>query len=250
MTQHTSLDAPLACDHSSYSMLIPSHVAIIMDGNRRWAKKRGLPDIAGHVKGVEAVIPIVRAASDLGVKVLTMYAFSTENWGRTREETSALMSLFNSYLLAQKQTMIDEGVRLHAIGNSSRLPSELQNTLKEISNATRSGGTIDVVLALNYGGRDDIRRAALAMMEDHAAGKLHMEDVSERLFSTYLDTAQWEDPQLLIRTSGEFRVSNFLLWQISYAEVYVTDTLWPDFNEHDFSRAILDYQQRERRWGN
>lgn len=228
---------------------IPHHVAIIMDGNRRWAKQRGLPVMAGHWKGAEALTHIIPIASALGIKVLTVYAFSTENWGRSEDEVEALMDLFKIYLLRQKSQMIQEGVRLATIGDLSRLPLSVLETVEECKAATAGGTKIDLVLALNYGGRDDIRRATLAILEDCQKGKLTKEALSEEVFSTYLDTAEWGDPELLIRTSGEQRLSNFLLWQISYSEVYITDVLWPEFREQDLVRALKEYQQRERRLG-
>jgi undecaprenyl diphosphate synthase len=228
---------------------IPHHIAIIMDGNRRWAKQHHLPCMVGHWKGAEALTHIVRAAAKLGVKVLTVYSFSTENWVRGSEEVQALMHLFKVYLERQKEFMVQEGVRLSAIGNLARLPPSVRTALDTCKEATKNGQEIDLVLALNYGGRDDIRRACLSMIADCEAGALTKEAISEELFSRYLDTAAWPDPQLLIRTSGEKRLSNFLLWQLSYAEVYVTDVLWPDFTEKDLLGAVREYQQRERRLG-
>ncbi len=228
---------------------IPHHIAIIMDGNRRWAKERNLPPMVGHWKGAEALPGIVRAAGDLGVKVLTVYAFSTENWGRSPEEIDALMHLFNHYLMNQKDVMIDEGVRLESIGDISKLPLFVQETLLATKQATAQGSHIDLVLALNYGGRDDIRRAIMAMLKDHEKGDLSIAELSEDLISGYLDTAQWPDPDILIRTSGEKRQSNFLLWQLCYSEFYHTDVLWPDFKAQDLLLAIKEYQKRERRLG-
>lgn len=228
---------------------IPYHIAIIMDGNRRWAKEKNLPPMVGHWKGAETLPGIVRAAADLGVKVLTVYAFSTENWGRSPEEVDALMHLFNHYLLNQKDVMIDEGVRLESIGDISKLPLFVQETLLETKKATAQGSRIDLVLALNYGGRDDIRRAVMAMLEDHQKGNLSSAEISEELISRYLDTAKWPDPDILIRTSGEKRQSNFLLWQLCYSEFYHTDVLWPDFEAQDLLLAVKEYQKRERRLG-
>ncbi|MBS0653042.1 MAG: di-trans,poly-cis-decaprenylcistransferase [Verrucomicrobia bacterium] len=228
---------------------IPYHIAIIMDGNRRWAKEKNLPPMVGHWKGAEALPGIVRAAADLGVKVLTVYAFSTENWGRSPEEVDALMHLFNHYLLNQKDVMIDEGVRLESIGDISKLPLFVQETLLETKKATFQGSRIDLVLALNYGGRDDIRRAVMAMLEDNQKGHLSSAEISEELISRYLDTAKWPDPDILIRTSGEKRQSNFLLWQLCYSEFYHTDVLWPDFEAQDLLLAVKEYQKRERRLG-
>lgn len=228
---------------------VPRHVAVIMDGNRRWAKRHNLPAVAGHWKGAEAITQVVKAAAELGIRVLTVFAFSTENWARPQEEIDAIMELFKIYLLEQKEEMQKQGVRLGTIGDISRFSESLKLTLEETKQATAQGNKIDLVLALNYGGRDDIRRATLAILEDVAAGTLRKEELSEQLFASYLDTAAWGDPQFLIRTSGEQRISNFLLWQVSYSEVYMTQVLWPDFNENDLLDAVLEYQRRERRLG-
>lgn len=228
---------------------IPRHVAIIQDGNRRWAREAGFPYMMGHWKGAETITRIVQAASRLGIKTLTVYSFSTENWGRSQEEVDALMDLFQNYLIQKREMMIREGVKLGAIGDIDGLPSKVKEALSDSIEATRHCDKIDLVLALNYGGRDDIRRAVLSIIEDCESGKISKRDLSEEMISRYLDTAKWEDPQLLIRTSGEKRLSNFLLWQVSYTEVYTTNTLWPEFTEKDLLRAVIDYQQRKRRWG-
>jgi len=228
---------------------IPRHVAIIMDGNRRWARNNKLPPVVGHWKGAETLSVIVEAAANLGVKVLTVYAFSTENWNRDSAEVESLMHLFKMYLRGQKERMIAEGIRLCAIGDLKRLPPELREVLRETQEATAHCSRIDLVLAANYGARDDIRRAMVSIVEQCLAGQLKKEEITEALISHSLDTAQWSDPELLIRTSGERRLSNFLLWQISYAEVYITDVLWPDFDEEELSQAFLDYQRRQRRIG-
>lgn len=228
---------------------VPEHVAIIMDGNRRWAKKRGMPVSAGHLRGAETLTEIVRAASDYGVKVLTVYAFSTENWKRSAMEVKALMRLFKSYLNRQRNLMIEEGVRLNLIGDISRVPKDVAQVFEETVEATKGGTKLDLVIALNYGARDELKRAFGAMLEDCLAKKISKEELSEDLISSYLDTAKWKDPDLLIRTSGERRISNFLLWQISYAEVMVTDVLWPDFTRKDLLAAIHEYQKRELRLG-
>jgi undecaprenyl diphosphate synthase len=228
---------------------IPSHVAIIMDGNRRWAKRQGLPAMVGHWKGAETLTKVVRAASELGIKTLTAYSFSTENWNRAREEVDALMHLFKVYLIKERGPMGQEGVCLHAIGDLKRLPSSVLNELELSKAYTAHCKKIDLVLAINYGGRDDIRRAFVSMITDFEKGQLLKEQISEQLISQYLDTAQWPDPELLIRTSGESRQSNFLLWQLCYSEFYLTDILWPDFNEHALLQAIRDIQQRQRRLG-
>lgn len=228
---------------------VPHHIAIAMDGNRRWASRRLMPALLGHWKGADAITKVVRAASDLGVKVLTLYAFSTENWNRSANEVNELMKVFTHYLKKNLPFMLEEGVRLDSIGDLSKLPQDVQDIFHETKEATKEGKKIDLVLAVNYGGRDDIRRATVAIMQDFENGLLKKEDISEDLISTYLDTAKWKDPDLFIRTSGEQRLSNFLLWQFSYTEVYITKTLWPDFNEKHLLQAVLEYQQRERRLG-
>jgi undecaprenyl diphosphate synthase len=228
---------------------IPRHVAIIMDGNRRWAKNKGLPAMVGHWHGAEALTRIIENAASLGIKVLTVYAFSTENWNRTNEEVDSLMNLFRLYLTGQKDRMVREGVRLATIGDVRRLTPEVKQVLDDVKKATAQNSRIELVLALNYGARDDIRRATISIVEDCLMGRVNKEDISEALISRYLDTAPWGDPELLIRTSGEKRLSNFLLWEISYAEVYISDVLWPDFNELELTRAIAEFQKRERRTG-
>jgi undecaprenyl diphosphate synthase len=228
---------------------IPKHVAIIMDGNRRWAQRQGLPIMMGHWKGADTLTKMVRAASELGIKTLTVYSFSTENWNRPKEEVDALMELFKVYLEKQRGPMALEGVRLDAIGDLGRLPPFVLRELELSKSHTAHCKKIDLVLAINYGGRDDIRRAFVAMMEDCKTGKLSKEQISEQRISQYLDTARWPDPEILIRTSGERRQSNFLLWQLCYSEFYHTDVLWPDFNEQDLLQAVRDVQQRHRRLG-
>lgn len=228
---------------------IPHHVAIIMDGNRRWAKRQGLPAIMGHWKGAETLMKIVRSASELGIKALTVYSFSTENWNRDKEEIDALMHVFKVYLEKERQHMADEGVRLEAIGDLDGLPSFVLRELELSKAATAHCNKIDLVLAINYGGRDDIRRAFLTMMEDCEKGILTKDQVSEKMIGQYLYTAKWPDPEIFIRTSGEQRLSNFLLWQLCYSEFYHTDVLWPEFDEHDLLQAVREYQLRQRRLG-
>lgn len=229
------------------TQLVPSprHVAIIMDGNRRWALQRDLPPLVGHWHGAENLTEVVRAAADLQIQTLTVYAFSTENWNRSPEEVEGLMNLFTVFLRDKRQQLIQEGVRIDAIGNLSALPPDVQRELAEAKQATAGGSRIDLVLALNYGGRDELRRAVQAIVREGVA----LEEITEAYISTFLDTARFGDPDLLIRTSGELRISNFLLWQLSYSEFYVTHTLWPDFGRDDLKQAISAYQQRSRRWG-
>ncbi len=228
---------------------LPSHIAIIMDGNRRFAKKYRLPSMIGHWKGVDTLTKIIKAAIALDIKVLTVYAFSTESWNRPKQEVQFLMHLLESFLIRKRSFMLREGVRLETIGDANRLSPDIKEVLNETKRITSQGSKIDLVVAINYGARDDIRRAVYAIIEDCLAQKISKEELSETMISNYLDTAKWGDPDLLIRTSGEMRLSNFLLWQLSYSEIYVTDVLWPEFDEKGFLAAILEYQQRQRRFG-
>lgn len=228
---------------------IPNHVVIIMDGNRRWAKREGLSPEMGHWKGAEQLDVIVRAAADLGIRTLTVYSFSTENWNRSNDEVEILMHLLERYLTNKREALVKEGIRLNAIGDTVRLPEGVKTALQESIQATNQGNRINLVLALNYGGRDELRRAFVRMGRAHDQGELDWEGVTEETIASYLDTAPWGDPELFIRPSGEFRVSNFLIWQISYSEMYVTDVLWPEFSPADLLHAVNEYQQRNRRYG-
>ncbi len=228
---------------------IPRHIAIIMDGNRRWAKQKGLPPMAGHYEGAETLVDIVRSAVELGVKTLTVYSFSTENWERPDPEIHALMHIFELYLANKREWMVREGVRLEAIGDLSRLPLPVQEALDATKIVTKNGDRINLVLALNYGARDEIRRAVVKILQKNEKQKIEIEEITEQFIEDNLDTKAWGDPDLLIRTSGELRLSNFLLWQISYTELYMTDTLWPDFSSENFYEAVLSFQQRSRRRG-
>lgn len=228
---------------------IPKHVVIVMDGNRRWAKREGLPPEMGHWQGAEQLDIVVRAAADLGIKTLTVYSFSTENWNRPKHEVEMLMQLLEGYLVNKKEELVKEGVRLNTIGDIEKLPEGVKKALEDTKKATSQGNRIDLVLALNYGGRDEIRRAIVKMGKAHENRELDLENITEETISSYLDTASWGDPELFIRPSGEFRVSNFLIWQISYSEMYVTEVLWPEFSPQDLLQAVLDYQKRNRRYG-
>jgi undecaprenyl diphosphate synthase len=231
------------------SGLIPNHIAIIMDGNRRWAKQRGYPPIYGHWKGAEVLTEILRFASNLGVKILTVYAFSTENWSRAPKEIDQLMRLISFYLRKKRKSMVEESVRLETIGDLSRLPDFVRENLRQVKQDTASGSKIRLVLALNYGSRDEMKRAVERISDDLTEGKIFRNQISEELISSYLDTASLGDPSLFIRTSGEQRLSNFLLWQLSYTEVYLTQILWPEFTSKNLLEAILEFQRRERRLG-
>lgn len=228
---------------------VPKHVAIIMDGNRRWAKKRLLPTHAGHWRGADTLTHIVRAAGELGIKTLTVFGFSTENTKRSPKEVDSLMRLMKQYLIKQRPKMVEEGVRLHTIGDLSSFPDELIEEIHSTKELTKDGSTIDLVLALGYGSRDEIKRASQALAADCLLGKVSIDSIDEETFAGYLDTASWCDPDLVIRTSGESRLSNFLLWQASYAEVFISPILWPDFTAKDLLQTILEFQHRERRKG-
>jgi len=228
---------------------IPRHVAVIMDGNGRWAEQRGLDRVQGHRAGIEAVRATVRAAHELGVRFLTLYAFSTENWSRPKGEVDALMGLLEHYLEAEIEELDRNGIRLRAIGRLDRLPELARAKLDEALDRTRDNGEMTVVFALSYGGRTEIVDAARKLARDVEQGKLDPEQIDEKTFAAYLYDPELPDPDLLIRTGGEARVSNFLLWQIAYAELHVTDVMWPDFRKSDLVEAVWDYQQRERRYG-
>lgn len=228
---------------------IPVHVAFMPDGNRRWARKNKLSAAQGHLAGANILMDIVKAAKELKIKVVTFYTISTENWSRDPLELRALLWLLESYLRDQQQTMIDNGVRMHSIGDLKRFPLNIRKTIQATKDATAHCTDIDMVLALNYGARDEIRRVFINILDDFSNQKLKREEITENLISRYLDTGPWQDPDLLIRTSGEQRLSNFLLWQTSYAEMYTTNVLWPDFSSQHLLEAILEFQKRERRLG-
>ncbi len=232
--------------HALNPARVPRHVAFIPDGNRRWAKKRETSAAKGHREGADILMDIVKAAKALGVKASTFYIFSTENWTRDAVEVQALLWLLESYLIEQCPVMLENEIRFQTIGDLSRFPACVRETVQATKDATAHCATMDLVLALNYGARDELRRAFQSMLNDEIWKK---ETVTEALISQYLDTVQWPDPELLIRTSGEQRLSNFLLWQTSYTEVYTTNVLWPDFTPKNLLTAILEFQQRERRLG-
>jgi undecaprenyl diphosphate synthase len=228
---------------------LPRHLAIIMDGNGRWAEKRSLDRIAGHQQGAEAVRRVVRECRRIGIPCLTLFAFSSENWSRPRDEVDALMALLKDFLFSELQEMIEHSIRLQAIGDLQRLPKEVAGVLNEVIKLTASGSEMTLTLALSYGGRDDILQAIRRLMILSREGNLSPEEVNETLFARYLWTGSLPEPDLLIRTSGEFRISNFFLWQLAYTEIFVTSTLWPDFSSEELMQALLDYQGRERRFG-
>ncbi|MDA9715203.1 isoprenyl transferase [Bacteroidota bacterium] len=228
---------------------IPKHVAIIMDGNGRWAKQKGEMRIFGHTNGVESVRESLTAAAEIGVKYLTLYAFSTENWNRPKEEVAALMDLLVKAIYDEVEELNEKGVRLETIGNTSILPVSCREALNEAKERTKNNDKITLILALSYSSRWEIAQAVKTMAEESISGKLNVETINEDLISSYLSTSNFPDPELLIRTSGENRVSNFLMWQLAYTELYFTETLWPDFKKEHFFKAIKDYQDRERRFG-
>lgn len=228
---------------------IPQHVAIIMDGNGRWAKQRGLPRTDGHIQGQEALKRTIRAARQLGIKYLTVYAFSTENWSRPTEEVNALMGLLVSAIHSETDELIQEGVRFTTIGDTSRLPQEAQEALEDCKARTAHGEHLTLVVALSYSSRDEIVRATRAMLSDVEQGLLQREALTEEVLSSYLDTAHLPEPDLLIRTGGEERISNFLLWQVAYAELFFSPVYWPDFGREALEEALRTYQGRERRFG-
>ena len=228
---------------------IPDHVAIIMDGNGRWGKKRGLPRIAGHSEGVESVRDTVEACGQLGVKHLTLYAFSTENWKRPKEEVSMLMRLLMRALRDETDKLYRNNVRVHAIGDIAALPQEVQDELRDASGKTRNNTGLNLYLALSYSGRWDLTTAFKAMASDLREGKLESSQITEETIASYLSTRGVPDPDLLIRTSGELRISNFLLWQLAYSEIYISQAFWPEFRREELYAAIRNYQSRERRFG-
>lgn len=231
------------------NLVIPEHVAIILDGNGRWAKKRGLPRSIGHKEGCATLEKIVDSAAKLGIKYLTVYAFSTENWKRSEEEVGALMQLFRFYMVKLIKVAHENDVKVCIIGERSRMEADIIAGIERLERETKDNKGPVFTIALNYGSRDEITRAVKRMIEDSADGKFEADKVSEQMISSYLDTAGIPDPDLLIRTSGELRLSNFLLWQMAYTELYVTECLWPDFSEEELINAIVHYNGRERRFG-
>ena len=227
----------------------PRHIAIIMDGNGRWAQSRGRPRLFGHHAGAKRVREIVEACPDLGVKYLTIFAFSTENWKRTQVEVAGLMGLFRRYIAKEARALKDEGVRVRFIGDLVRLDDKLVGLMDELELLTSDNDKVHLTIALNYGGRDEVSRATKRLAQDVAAGRLDPEKVDEETLPKYLDTYVLPDPDLVIRTSGEARISNFLLWQSAYAEYEFIDTLWPDFSPEIFAGLVKNYGRRERRFG-
>jgi undecaprenyl diphosphate synthase len=231
------------------SGVLPNHIAIIMDGNGRWAKARGLPRVAGHRRGADAVRRVVRGAGELGIPVLTLFAFSTENWTRPADEVNDLMGLLRHYLRNELEELHKNGARLRVIGNRDGLAADIVRDIADAEKMTHANGRIDVNICINYGARDEILQATRNLARRVAAGELAAEDIDETRFEQELLTAGVPDPDLLIRTSGEQRISNFLLWQCAYAELVFVDTLWPDFGKDHLEQAIAEFRRRERRYG-
>ena len=229
-------------------MRVPNHIAIILDGNGRWAKKRGMPRSFGHVKGCENLEDICEVAKELGVKYLTVYAFSTENWKRSKEEVDGLMKLFRNYLKKCIKISQKNNMRVKVIGDITAFDSDIQESIEKLEDFSKDFTDLHFQIALNYGSRDEITRAVNRMLEDQKAGKLET-PVSEDTISGYLDTAGLPDPDLMIRTSGELRLSNYLLWQLAYSEFYFTDVPWPDFKKEELVNSIEKYNERDRRYG-
>lgn len=228
---------------------LPRHIAIIMDGNGRWAKQRGSARVFGHKNGVKAVREATEACAELGIEYLTLYAFSTENWGRPQNEVDALMSLLVSTIASETKTLNKNNVRLKIIGCKSSFPKKVQEKLNDCIDKTSQNTGLTLVLALSYSSRWEIIEAVKQLSEDVKNDRLNVSDINNEVFSKYLETSQMPDPELLIRTSGELRISNFLLWQIAYSELYFSNILWPDFSREHLYEAILDFQKRERRFG-
>ena len=228
---------------------VPQHVAIIMDGNGRWAQQQGELRIFGHTNGVDSVRSVITASAEIGVEYLTLYAFSTENWNRPQEEIDSLMNLLVQSITTELNEMHEKGVQLRTIGNTATLPSSCQQALNDAIEQTKNNDRLTLILALSYSSRWEITNAISKIAENIEHNNLSSNEINEELISSYLSTANFPDPELLIRTSGENRISNFLMWQLAYTELLFTDTLWPDFDKECFYKAIVDYQKRERRFG-
>ena len=230
-------------------MKIPAHIAIILDGNGRWAKAKGMPRNYGHAQGSKNVERICEEAYRMGVKYLTVYAFSTENWNRPKDEVDALMKLLRNYMKTCLKTAAKNDMKVRVIGDKTGLDEDIRNRIAELEEATKDNGGLNFQIALNYGSRDESVRAVRRVSEDVKEGKVKPEDIDEKMFETYLDTHGIPDPDLMIRTSGELRLSNYLLWQLAYTEFYFTDIPWPDFTKEELSKAIEQYNRRDRRYG-
>lgn len=231
------------------NLKIPTHVSVIMDGNGRWAKKRGMPRTFGHAQGAKNVLDIAEDADSLGIKYLTVYAFSTENWSRPETEVSTLMKLFRKYIKISYTRAMKNNTRVRVIGEKSKLPPDLQESIRKLETDTAPNTGLQFQIAINYGSRDEMIRAMKKMVADYDTGKFTKEDISEELYASYLDTADIPDPDLMIRTSGEQRLSNYLMWQHAYSEFYFTDVAWPDFHKEELLKAVQVFTSRDRRYG-
>lgn len=247
MVKSTSLLATLPPDLDQDRL--PRHVAVIMDGNGRWAKQQGMPRVMGHRRGVDALRDLLRCCKDWGIPALTAYAFSTENWGRPSHEVDFLMALFEQVLRRELAEMMAENVRIRFVGNLDGLPRSLQDEISRSMDDTRNNQDVEFTVATNYGGRQEIIQACRAIAAKVQQGEMNLDQIDENLFEQHLYTSGLSNPDLLIRTSGEMRISNFLLWQMAYSEIYVTQTAWPDFDREAFHQALLNYQTRDRRFG-
>ena len=228
---------------------VPNHVAIIMDGNGRWAKQRGLPRHLGHREGMKSVRETIEGATEAGIKIMTLFAFSTENWNRPQKEVASLMSLLRRYARKELDSLKRQGVEVHVLGEAERFDDRTRDAVAMIVDGTKGGGTLRLNLMISYGGREEILRSVKILAERVAQGELTVDDLDEDVLHQTLFTANVPDPDLLIRTSGEYRISNFMLWQIAYTELHITPILWPDFNREHLFEAVLDYQRRDRRFG-
>ena len=230
-------------------MKIPQHVAIILDGNGRWAKSKGMPRTYGHMQGAKNVEVICEEAYKMGIKYLTVYAFSTENWNRPQDEVDALMKLLRNYMKTCLKTAAKNDMKIRVIGDKTRLDEDIRVKIAELEESTKNNGGLNFQIAINYGSRDEMRRAITALAKDCVDGKVNPDDISEAMFDSYLDTHDIPDPDLMIRTSGEQRLSNYLLWQLAYSEFYFTDVPWPDFSKEELLKAVEQYNKRDRRFG-
>ncbi len=228
---------------------IPNHVAIVMDGNGRWAKKRGLPRIKGHIEGTKSIKRVLEIAYDLNIKYITLFALSQENWDRPKQEVDGILKIIRKSLHDELNQLNEKGIKVFIIGNFERVPEDIIKTIKNVQKTTKSNEKMNFCIAFSYGGREEITQAAKNLAKDVLEGKIKIHDIEENIFRNYLYTKDIPDPDLLIRTSGEIRISNFLLWQMAYTEFVFTPVLWPDFNKYHFLKAILEYQVRERRFG-
>ena len=230
-------------------MKIPQHVAIILDGNGRWAKSKGMPRNYGHMQGAKNVEVICEEAYKMGIKYLTVYAFSTENWNRPQDEVDALMKLLRNYMKTCLKTAAKNDMKIRVIGDKTRLDEDIRTRIAELEESTKNNGGLNFQIAINYGSRDEMRRAITALAKDCVEGKVNPDEISESMFDSYLDTHDIPDPDLMIRTSGEQRLSNYLLWQLAYSEFYFTDVPWPDFSKEELVKAVEQYNKRDRRFG-